>query len=369
MLSLVLTEPTFERCDSLRLIFLGGEAADRGLIRELRSRTTAVIVNEYGPTEATIDVTAARLDGVDDVHIGTPIDNVSVHVLGPRLDLIPDGITGELCIGGIGVARGYACQPALTAERFVPDPYGAPGSRMYRSGDFARRHPDGSIEFLGRRDEQVSIHGYRIELGEVRAALLQCPGVADAAVTVADSGSAATSLVAFVVPVSPQADLDTIRAHLSRHLPGPMLPKRITIVPRFPLTAAGKIDWTALVAATASPTARPEGDLEVAIALVWQDFLPQRGALVGRDDDFYQLGGHSLTALRVLSFIHRELGVPLPVRNILAAPTVAKLAAMVEAREQWPGAARQSAGAWLHTRTEPQDAAKPPSRRRRGQTR
>ncbi len=354
MLSLVLAEPAFDRADGLRLIFVGGEALTVEQLRSLRARTAARVVNQYGPTEGTIDATCWSADSADEVFIGHPIDNVSTHVLGPDLELLPTGMAGQLGIGGAAVARGYAGDPALTAERFVPDPYGESGSRLYLTGDFGRRDPSGAIEFIGRRDDQISLHGYRIELGEIRAALLRCPGVGAAAAAAIDLTSDNGRLVAAVCPRNGvRLDEGELRQELAKQLPSAMMPATIAVLAQLPLTAAGKLDVGAIaIAARRPPSARPQGALEEALALVWHRLLPgQAGAAEppGRDDDFYQLGGHSLISLQILSFVHDEIDVAVPMADMMTALTIAQLAAVVRAHEPTVGHAERAAGEWLTT--------------------
>ncbi|SDN73983.1 amino acid adenylation domain-containing protein [Streptomyces sp. cf386] len=312
--------------------------------REFHSRDAGRgLHNLYGPTETHV-VTAYTLPA-DSAHwtasapIGRPISNTRVYVLDGRLRPVPLGVAGELYLAGEGIARGYLNRPGPTAERFVADPYGAPGSRMYRSGDLARRRPDGELEFLGRADHQIKVRGVRIEPGEIEAALTSHPTVAQAAVVARDDQPGGKYLAAYVVPAPGlTCDLDELRRHAAESLPVSMVPTAFVQLPALPLTPNGKLDRRALpaplldaVGAGRSPRNQRERDL---CALF--------GEVLGRpweniDDNFFLFGGHSLLATRLISRIRAVLGVELPIRAVFETPTVAGLAAgaaeATEARE------------------------------------
>ncbi|MFC4047491.1 amino acid adenylation domain-containing protein [Dactylosporangium siamense] len=312
-----------------RTLVLGGEAASPDLLAAL-SDVDVAVYNHYGPTETTIGAAASRLSG-GPAPIGLPLAGVRLHVVtGGGLAEAPVGVTGELYIGGAGVARGYGGHPALTAERFVADPFAGGGARLYRTGDRARRRPDGRIEFLGRLDHQVKIRGHRIEPGEIQAALLSHRSVTAAVVTVREEHDD-RRLVAYVVPAVP-VDL---RAHLARTLPDALIPAAFVALPELPLTANGKIDRAALPAPGADrpdlPSAylRPRTPAEELLAGIWMDVLGLER--VGTGDNFFELGGHSLLATQVVSRIRAAFGVEVSLVVLFDRPTVAALAAFLDA--------------------------------------
>ncbi len=297
--------------------FCGGEALPRELARELLKRTAAVW-NLYGPTETTVWSAVHRVEETErSIPIGRPIANTVIFLVDRDLQTVPIGVTGELLIGGAGVARGYAGRPDLTAERFVPGPA---GERLYRTGDLARRRPDGTLEILGRLDHQVKVRGFRIELEEVEAALEACPGVLRAVAAVRGD-----QLVAWVVGEKPGPEL-------ARRLPGFMIPSRIAVVDALPLTPNGKVDRRRLPAPEpeapeANTGAPPSGPVEEAVAEIWRRVLDTD---IDRDRGFFELGGHSLLATRVISRINEAFGVRLPLRALFENPTVAGLARLLD---------------------------------------
>ncbi|KQT57021.1 hypothetical protein ASG52_02790 [Methylobacterium sp. Leaf456] len=302
----------------------GGEALPPDLAGWLKTRVGA-LWNVYGPTETTIWSSAGRVEA--EPHLGQPLAATTLHVLDNALQPVPAGAAGELWIGGAGLARGYHGRPGLTAERFAPDPFGAPGARMYRTGDRVRRRADGRLDYLHRLDHQVKIRGYRIEPGEVEAALTAHPAVREAAVTPAPGGE---GLVAYAVAgegVTPE----TLRDHLAARLPAHMRPGAILLLERWPLTPNGKLDRAALPRpeAGAADGAAPEGETETALAAIWADLLGVTG--IARDDHFFRLGGHSLTATRMVARIETELGRLVPLKAVFEAPTLRGFAAAVEA--------------------------------------
>ncbi|HEU4884059.1 MAG TPA: amino acid adenylation domain-containing protein [Longimicrobium sp.] len=341
----------------LRLVIVGGEKAQPAALAEWRriARDGIRWMNGYGPTEAAITATVYEAVGDADgeVPIGRAMPNARTYILSDELHAISEG---ELCIGGEGVARGYLGRPGLTAERFAPDPFGAPGSRLYRTGDRARWRADGEIEFLGRVDEQVKIAGFRVEPGEVEAVLAEHPSVMQAAVVAREFEGAGVRLVAYAVPAADGVDEAELRRWLRERLPGFLVPSALVVLAAMPLSAHGKIDRRALPApAELDPPlpgyAEPRGDTEREVAQAWREVLgvPR----IGADADFWALGGHSLLAMQVLSRIRQRLGVELPVRALFDAPTVAALAAAVDAAR---GAAVQMPHAPLRAsrRSDPQ---------------
>ncbi|MES1240893.1 MAG: non-ribosomal peptide synthase/polyketide synthase, partial [Acidobacteriota bacterium] len=326
MLRAFLDAPGLERCVDLRRVICSGEALPADLARRFQEVLPAELHNLYGPTEAAVDVTAWRCDGDDPVPIGRPIANTSIHLLDPALHRVPVGVAGELFIGGVQPARGYHGRPELTAERFVPDLYGAAGARLYRTGDLARWRPDGAIEYLGRIDHQVKIRGQRVELGEVEAALAALPGVREAAVTVWED-----TLVAHVAGEGLAED--ALRAALRASLPEALVPSAFLFRGALPLTPAGKVDRKAL--ADLRPQRRdrsvyvaPRTWVEARLAAIWSELLGVEQ--VGVHGHFFELGGHSLLATRVASRLRSDLGAEVPIRALFEAPVLADLAARVE---------------------------------------
>ncbi|MFG2296413.1 amino acid adenylation domain-containing protein [Streptomyces sp. NPDC048603] len=314
----------------LRLVMTTGEELTARLAsaaRELGVAGRFRLVNQYGPTECT-NTTTAHVVGAADVargriSIGRPLPGARVLVLGPRLEPLPRGAVGELFIAGRGVARGYLGDPGRTAEAFLPDPFGPPGSRMYRTGDLARLRADGVVEFHGRRDNQVKVRGHRIELGEVEAAVLRHPGVARAAVAAHGEGDG-RRLAAYVVWGPGGGDaagvLDAVRAVL----PAAMVPSTVTVLEAMPLTPNGKTDRRALPAPAAGDSRRPyvapAGRTERAVAEVWSEVLGDEDGPVGMLDHFFERGGHSLRATRVVSRLRTVLGLDVPVRLLFRHP-------------------------------------------------
>jgi hypothetical protein len=295
------------------------------------------LVNHYGPTEthvATAHALPARTAGWELLPpIGRPVPNVRVYVLDRALGPAPIGVAGELYIGGVQVARGYLDRPALTAERFVPSPFGpVPGARLYATGDRARWRADGEVEFLGRADGQVKVRGYRVEPGEIETALRQRGEVRDCAVVVREDVPGDRRLVAYVVG---EARAEALRDHLRGRLPEHMVPAAFVPVERLPLTPSGKLDRRALPApgrtAAADEYVAPGTPLEAELAEIWAEVLGVER--VGRDHGFFQLGGHSLLMPRLQARIRERMGRQVPVVDLFRYPTVASLAGHLEAGE------------------------------------
>jgi amino acid adenylation domain-containing protein len=352
----VLAEPAAAAlAGSLRVLLVGGDRLHRWA-----GGVPFRLVNDYGPTESTVvatsgDVAAAPPRSSADAlpPIGRPLPGVPCWVLDRRLEPLPPGTPGELCIGGVGLARGYLGRPGLTAERLVPHPF-EPGGRLYRSGDLVRWRGDGQLDFLGRIDQQVKVRGHRIELGEIEAALAALPAVREAAVAAPAAGGE-RRLVACVVPAAPEAGdraafTGALAAELRRRLPESMVPAAWLVLEALPLTANGKVDRRALeaLAPDGLDAAGPAGEepprtpLEELVAGQFLGVLrtgeggdeERAGAApppaLGRDADFFRLGGHSLLAARLVTRLRDALGVEVPLRRVFAAPTVAGVAALVE---------------------------------------
>jgi nonribosomal peptide synthetase DhbF len=321
----------------LRAVIFGGEKLEfQGLEKWFTQFGDGLpqMINMYGITETTIHTTYQRvtrkhlMEGSGSL-IGGPLANYRIYVLNEHLHPTPIGVLGELYIGGGGVARGYLNSPSLTAQRFVPDPFADPGSRMYRTGDLARWNKNGNLEFGGRADQQVKIRGFRIELGEIEAALNNYPEVAQAVVIAREGKSGEKQLLGYVV-ASPEATIDPaiLRNGLARMLPDYMVPAAIVQLDEVPLTVNGKLDVRALPDPDflASKSYRaPRTIREETLCSLFNEVLGLEH--VGIDDNFFEIGGHSLLAIRLVSRIRATLGLELSIRNIFEAPTVAGLAA------------------------------------------
>lgn len=316
-------------------VLVGGEALDVELARTLLALAPEVW-NLYGPTETTIWSTAHRVrERQAPVPIGRPIANTRTCVLDDRLQLVPSDVLGELYIGGAGVARGYFGRPDLTGERFLPDPYAeVPGARMYRTGDLARVAEDGTLCFEGRSDNQVKLRGFRIELGDIEAALVASPSVQRAAAGLCPGADGQATLVAWCVRKDATAfDAAGLRRELRERLPEYMVPSVIVPVDQLPLTPNGKVDrrrlappGRALVAP--GPSRPPRTVLEQQMARLWCEAL--QTDRLGLDDDFFEQGGHSMLAARLLARVSSAFGVEVPVRVLFEAPTVGALARAVQ---------------------------------------
>jgi amino acid adenylation domain-containing protein len=340
----------------VRRFNLAGEDLPGDLARALyRLPDVVKVVNLYGPTEDTTYSTCAVVErGADRVLIGRPLANTRTYVLDERLRPVPVGVIGDLYLAGDGLAVGYARQPGLTAERFIPDPFGAPGARMYRAMDLARWTAGGALEYFGRSDFQVKVRGFRIEPGEIETALRAHPAVTDAVAVVRADATGDRRLVAYVVP-PPGREAPSpaeLRSHVRAHLPEYMVPYAFVAMAGFPRTSSGKLDRKALPAPD-GPVAgveyvEPRTETEHVVAGIWADILGV--ARVGAHDDFFALGGHSLRATRVVSHVNKELGVDVPLRALFETPTLAGFAEQVEraapAREA-PILTRDTAGAAL----------------------
>jgi amino acid adenylation domain-containing protein len=346
--------PTPCGLDDLRLVIFGGEALDLSTLAPWFARhgdRRPRLVNMYGITETTVHVTYRPLAQADLAAgrgsvLGAPIPDLTLHVADRDLAPRPIGVPGELVVGGEGVASGYLARPELTAERFVPDPHGAPGARLYRSGDLARRLSDGDVEYLGRIDHQVKIRGFRIELGEIEAALSRHPALAAVVVALRAEGGD-PRLAAYYVPAGSDSDSGAaaataglhaeLRESLRRALPEYMIPAWFVPLAALPLTANDKVDRQALPApgAGAGDPGRehvpPTGSVEQRVAAVWREVL--RREPIGARDNFFELGGHSLLATQVLARLRAAFGVDLALRAVFEAPTVAGIAELIVQKE------------------------------------
>jgi amino acid adenylation domain-containing protein len=329
----------------LRLVLLGGDWIPLSLPDRLRRfAPNAVVISLGGATEVSMDSTIYRVDEVrpewTSIPYGRPMANQRAHVVDGLLQPAPIGVPGELLLGGIGVGQGYFQRPELTAAKFVPDPFGPPGARLYCTGDLARFRPDGQLELLGRLDFQVKVRGVRIELGEITAALAQHEAVHEAIVAARPDASGAPRLVGYVVPRSPVPASD-LAAYLRGRLPEPMVPTAWVFLEALPLSPNGKVDRRALPepgpgeARAARGHVPPRTALESVVAGVWSDLLKVEP--VGAEDHFFELGGHSLLATQAVSRLRSLLQIDLPLRAFLEAPTVAAVAGVIQNAGQTEG--------------------------------
>ncbi|WP_240359113.1 non-ribosomal peptide synthetase [Pyxidicoccus trucidator] len=331
-----------ERAGRTRAFVVGGEALTSQAVEAWRRHAPGTrVINEYGPTETVVGCCVYTVDGEtpvgSTVPIGRPIANTRLYVLDAHLRPVPAGAPGELFIGGVGVARGYWRRPALTAERFVPDPFSSePGARMYRTGDRVRLRPSDELEYLGRTDFQVKVRGHRVEPGEVEAALCELPGVSAAVVVLRDDGPAGPRLVAYVEGEGQRPDPAALRGALAQRLPAHLVPSVLVALDALPLTPNGKVDRDALPApeealsgTTGDDFVPPSTPTQEALAALWCELLGVRR--VGARDDFFELGGHSLLSVQLSSRVRERLGVELPVAALFATPTLEALAARIDA--------------------------------------
>jgi arthrofactin-type cyclic lipopeptide synthetase A len=304
---------------TLRTLLIGGDR-----LRQFNRAQAFAVVNNYGPTEATVVATSGLIMPGQALHIGKPVSNATAYLLDDQQRPVPIGIIGELYVGGAGVARGYLNRPDLTAERFLDDPFSVqPEARMYRTGDLARWRPDGNLEYIGRNDDQVKVRGVRVEPGEIEAALASHDAVQEAVVLVRNG-----QLLAWFTERE-ALDILQLHAHLTSRLPAAMLPAAYTRLATLPLTANGKLDRQALPAPGPEALIRreyeaPQGEVEIALAQIWAEFLQVER--VGRHDHFFELGGHSLLAVGLIERM-RQIGMSSDVRVLFSQPTLAALAA------------------------------------------
>lgn len=333
---------------SLRWLILTGEALPPELCQAwLRCYPHTRLLNAYGPTECSDDVTHQVIDEPPDsewtrVPIGRPIMNMQQYVLSARQRLAPIGVVGELHTGGVGVGRGYLREPEWTAEAFVPDPFAAePGRRLYKSGDLCRCRADGTIEFVGRCDQQMKVRGYRIEAGDVERALCQYPAVRDSMVITRTDSFQQDYLVAYVVPTPRQTPTtQELRNCVRDLLPAYMIPSMFVLLDALPLNANGKRDRSALPdptdasPQTEEPVIAPRSPMEESLARIWTEVLGREPVHVHAN--FFELGGHSLLAIQVISRVRDMFGVELPVRVVFDEPTIAGLVVAIAERQSRP---------------------------------
>jgi amino acid adenylation domain-containing protein len=328
------------KCKSIKRVISSGEELDKELEQRFFEQFGAELHNLYGPTEAAVDVTSWQCRcGSEEtrVPIGKPISNIQVYVVDHTIAPVPIGASGELLIGGAGLARGYANRPEMTAERFTPDPFSRAGTRLYRTGDLARFSSTGDIEFLGRMDHQVKVRGLRVEAGEIEAVLNKHPAIGNSIVTARKDPLAGSSLIAYIVPnagVDSESDLSAgkVRSYLSNMLPRYMIPSTYIIMAEAPLTPTGKIDRRSLpppelIRPDAGRYEAPDTDLEKAVAGIFQEVLGLNR--IGLNESFFDLGGHSLLAIQALSRIRDNLSVEIPLSRLFEDPTVCGIASTI----------------------------------------
>ncbi|WP_415878280.1 amino acid adenylation domain-containing protein [Methylomonas sp. TEB] len=337
MLQAFVETPEVEQCGSLKWVICSGEALPADLVQRFQQKLPAELHNLYGPTEASVDVSywACPVDCRESaIPIGQPIANIRLYILDLSLNPVPAGTPGELHIAGIGLGRGYLQRPGLTAEKFIPDPYGPAGSRMYKTGDLARYRADGVIDYLGRIDHQVKIRGFRIELGEIEAQLLEHSDIKEAVVLAREDQPGDKRLVAYLVEDQlGTLPLDDLKAQLSRALPDYMVPSAFVVLDAMPLSANGKLDRKKL------PAPNFSGQLKIAyvapctitehvLAEIWQEVLGVEQ--VGSRDDFFALGGHSLLATQLFFLAQKRLATTVTFKAFLTEPTIAAQARLID---------------------------------------
>jgi amino acid adenylation domain-containing protein len=339
MLEIFAREKNIETLDSIKYLFCSGEALSFDLRTRFLKRLPVALHNLYGPTEAAVDVSHCACgpdEDLDLIPIGKPIANIQLHIVDPHCNPVPVGVVGELLIGGIGVARGYINRPALTAEKFIPDPFSAePGSRLYKTGDLARYLPDGNIQYLGRIDNQVKIRGFRIELGEIENVILEHPNVVECTVIVQTNSELDKRLIAFIV--TDGEPLDTLALHVwgAERMQAYMVPSAFIDIEQMPLNANGKVDRSRLTQRAQDLRhtesvghAAPKSDQEALLSEIWCDILKLDSVSVR--SDFFALGGHSLLAMQVVSRIRDIFFVELPLHVLFQNPTIEYMAAQID---------------------------------------
>lgn len=337
----LMAEEQLEGLLGVKQLLAGGDVLSPVVVRKVLARMNdgGVLINGYGPTESTTFACCYRMDSHSEfeqtVPVGRTIANTTAYVLDRELKPAPVGVAGELYLGGDGLARGYWRRAELTAERFIPNPYGHAGERLYRTGDLVRRLNDGLIEFAGRADDQVKVRGYRIELGEIETVLCDHDAVEAAVVLAHDDGIDGKRLMAYVVGAdSSEVSIAPLRAHLRERLPEYMIPAVFVPMQRLPLTPNGKVDRRALSQLNHQSTVAqesyvgPSTEIERELTRVWAELLQVEQ--IGVHDDFFERGGHSLLAAKLSTRLRASFQVDLPLRKLFEAPTIAQLAKIIE---------------------------------------
>jgi amino acid adenylation domain-containing protein len=324
----LIEEETFQTARS-KVFVLGGEALTEEQIKHLRKNEGCRIYNEYGPTEATVGCIVKEIDSDNAPYIGTPIPNTETYLLDSHQSLVPYGSIGEICIGGVGLARGYLNREELTKEKFITNPY-KPAERLYRTGDLGRWREDGNLEYLGRIDDQVKIRGYRIELGEIEQALSSHPKSSQAVVIArALNNTADKELIAYTTG---EATAEELKAYLKDRLPSYMVPSYYVKLESIPLTSNGKVDRKNLpdpegTGLNQGEYVAPSTEIETQLVKIWSELFNQNQISI--NTSFTALGGHSIMAIRALSLIHKHFSITLTIRDILE-NTLAEIAVKIE---------------------------------------
>ncbi|MDJ0658849.1 MAG: amino acid adenylation domain-containing protein [Crocosphaera sp.] len=310
-------------------VLCGGEALSPTLAKQLLSKS-GELWNMYGPTETTVWSMVEKIETAENITIGRPIHNTKIYILDKQLQPVPVGVTGDLYIGGEGLARGYVNRQDLTEERFIKSPFDS-GKRIYKTGDLARYLPNGKVEYLGRSDYQVKVRGFRIEMGEIESQLNQHSGVKNSVVVTKKEPSEMSYLVAYYIPKKESnITIESLRDFLQTKLPNYMIPSTFFALEEFPLTPNGKIDRKALPKPDQTildhQYIAPRTPIEKQLVAIWQDIL---GVSVGIDNDFFKLGGHSLLATQVISRIKQQLNIEIPLRSLFESPTIAQLSVII----------------------------------------
>ena len=334
MLQSYLDNELLTDCRSLSCVLCSGEALGMSLVERFLARLDVPLHNLYGPTEASVDVTywpALEMDGLPSIPIGKPISNISCYVLDGDQGLVPQGVLGELYLGGVGLARGYLNRGGLTAEKFIPNPFSGEGDRLYRTGDIVRYLADGNIEYIGRVDHQVKVRGFRIELGEIESSLLGHACVKES-VVLARTESGDTRLVGYVV-LSSELETSELREYLKNRLPDYMVPGVLMVVDEFPLTPNGKLDRNALPSpepgVLTDAYVAPRTDIELTLSQIWSEVLGVDR--VGIHDNFFELGGHSLLVMQILMKIDDKYNIKLPIRSLFGLSSIAEISNLINA--------------------------------------
>jgi amino acid adenylation domain-containing protein len=332
LLSALRRHHLIDKCVSMRRVVSGGDVLSVESCRAFHEKSSAALFNTYGPTEATVQSTFWHYEAESEIRtipIGRPIANTQIYILDEEMQPVPVGVSGELYIGGAGVARGYVKRPELTAEKFVPNPFGREGGeRLYRTGDQGKWRGDGNIEFIGRIDDQVKIRGYRIELGEIEGVVSEHEDVEQAVVVAREEKTGEKRLVAYVVGrAGRRIESGELRRHVQKKLPEYMIPSAIVQMEELPLTVNGKVDRRALPEPEQQSVERyvgPRTPVEELLCGIWERVLGLER--VGIEDNFFELGGHSLLAAQVISRVRRILRAKIPLRMLFEKPSVSEIA-------------------------------------------
>jgi amino acid adenylation domain-containing protein len=326
ILRVFLQHPKSKDCHCLKRVIVGGEALSYELNQRFFQQLNCELYNFYGPTEAAVYTTGWCCQPNSQISIGCPLANVQVYILDSYLQPVPIGVAGELHIGGMGLARGYLNQPELTAEKFIPNPFGQ--GKLYKTGDLARYLPDGNIEYLGRIDNQLKLRGFRIELGEIQTVLETHPNVEQAVVIMREDTLHNQRLVAYVMRKDTLLTSQELHRFLQQKLPVYMIPSAFVLLSDFPLNPNGKIDVHKLpipdeTSLVESPYLAPRNSTETILVSLWQQLL--QAGKIGVNDNFFELGGHSLQAMNLMALIYEKMAIEIPLSMIYEKPTVAEL--------------------------------------------